>query len=494
MAWLDFFKKKNTDINKKIPRLGEVGLTGGSDWSRLVGKSYNPSDVSISTYKEMMKDSQVKAGFSLIKLALLSRNWRVTMESKAKNSDTIIDYTKYILDHINGRISGALSNILSAVVYGFSITEIVHNLIREGKFKGKYGLKKLKGLDPEEIEIVADKYGNLEKVEQTRPELDEPVIIPTENVIVYTNEKEFGNWYGTSRLRAIYKNWFIKNAILKFWNIALERFGQPIAKAKVPSEADIDKALTILDNLQAKSSIAHVDGWDIEFLEAMRRDGGNHIEAINYHNQQIMIGLLCPPELLGQQSTGSYAKVQVQYNVFTLMLKNLENDITGIVEEYLIKPLIKVNFGEQETYPEFRFEPLSIEERLGLARSFALLVKNQIVDPDEEWMRDIMGIPRRKQSSVSEEGVSKGEKDKEDKKDKEKPKGSQQVKTPQPQRGSSQSLMGEIDLDEKEKQRLQKLIQQFIDEGKANKLTKERKTEIIEKQNKVLDKFLEANR
>ena len=490
MAWLDFFKKKNTDINKKIPRLGEVGLTGGSDWSRLVGKSYNPSDVSISTYKEMMKDSQVKAGFSLIKLALLSRNWRVTMENNAKNSDTIIDYTKYILDHINGRISGALSNILSAVVYGFSITEIVHNLIREGKFKGKYGLKKLKGLDPEEIEIVADKYGNLEKVEQTRPELDEPVIIPTENVIVYTNEKEFGNWYGTSRLRAIYKNWFIKNAILKFWNIALERFGQPIAKAKVPSEADIDKALTILDNLQAKSSIAHVDGWDIEFMEAMRRDGGNHIEAINYHNQQIMIGLLCPPELLGQQSTGSYAKVQVQYNVFTLMLKNLENDITGIVEEYLIKPLIKVNFGEQETYPEFRFEPLSIEERLGLARSFALLVKNQIVDPDEEWMRDIMGIPRRKQSSVSGEGVSKGEKDK---KDKEKPKGSQQVKTPQPQRGSSQSLMGEIDLDEKEKQRLQKLIQQFIDEGKANKLTKERKTEIIEKQNKVLDKFLGAN-
>ena len=47
-------------------------------------------------------------------------------------------------------------------------------------------------------------------------------------MIVYTWDKKWGNYYGNSLLKAVYKNWFIKDNMLKFANIAFERFGSPI--------------------------------------------------------------------------------------------------------------------------------------------------------------------------------------------------------------------------------------------------------------------------
>jgi len=391
-----FFKKKD---KKKIPdkkMIQDVGRQG-TNWDLLGKGAFNPDDIGIDTYKYMVRtDSEIKAAFSLIKLSLLSRKWKVTSLESAQDT---VEYIKYNFEHVESRLSGSLSKILTAILYGFSATEIVWVLIESGRYKGKIALKKLKSLDPETIIFDVDDRGNLKKVIQKTDTfgLDKGVMLPLEKLIIYTENKEFGNFYGNSRLRSVYKNWFIKETLLKFWNIALERWGQPIVIGTVPTPEDLDKMVGILDNLQNKSAIAKTEGWDVAALETGigRSAGGDYKTAIDYHNGQILKGMLVPSLLIDSGGTGSNALGQTHFDIFTLMIQNLENDICGIVERYLIRPLVEYNFGTQDSYPEFRFEPLTKQELFNLARTFALLVKNGVVGADEQFMRDMMSIPHR---------------------------------------------------------------------------------------------------
>ncbi len=391
------FRKKD---KKKIPEkkmIEDIGKQGTS-WDMLGKGAFNPDDIGIDTYKYMIRtDAEIKAAYSLIKLSLLSRKWKV---SSLESSQDIVEYIKYNFEHVESRLSGSLAKILTAILYGFSTTEIVWVLIETGKYKGKIGLKKLKSLDPETIIFDVDDKGNLKKVIQNVDSfgLEKGVNLPLEKLIIYTENKEFGNFYGNSRLRSIYKNWFIKETLLKFWNIALERWGQPIVIGTVPTPEDLDKMVKILDNLQNKSAIAKTEGWEVAALETGigRSAGGDYKSAISYHNGQILKGMLVPSLLIdGGEGSSSGALGQTHFDIFTLMIQNLENDICGIVERYLIRPLVEYNFGTQTSYPEFRFEPLTKQELFNLARTFAILVKNGVIGADEQFMRDMMSLPHR---------------------------------------------------------------------------------------------------
>lgn len=384
-------------------KTSEVGLQL-VNWDRLGSETYNPDELGVSVYKQMMKDAEVRSAFNLIKFATLSRDWKIVQSEKAKKSEEIVKYLRWVFDHMDGRLDGGLANLLLALPYGFSVVEVVYKIIEEGPFKGKVGLKKMKGLDPEFITFKTDKYGNLKKVLQDSSELgDNSISLPLDRLIVYTNEKEFGNFYGTSRLRAVYKNWFIKDVITKFWNIALERFGMPMLIGKVPSSKDLVEMKDVLVNAQARSSLALVDGWEVNALESGigRSSGGDYKTCIDYHNSQMLKGLLVPGSLMGEGQGGSFAKAKVSFDLFQLMLKSLEVDMGGIVEQYLIKPLVNYSFGEQEEYPQFLFEPLTKAEFLELAKVFSLLVRNGVVGADEVWMRDMMRVPKRSETAVS---------------------------------------------------------------------------------------------
>jgi len=410
---MPLLKKPKVLYNMGKVMLRERGLQT-TNWDQLSALAYNPDEIGIATYKEMMKDAQVRAGFNLIKFATMSRNWKVVFSEKEKKSEEIVSFIRHVFDHMDGRLDGGIANIVTALPYGFSVTELVFKIVRDGKFKGKIGLKKMKGLDPDTITFKTDKYGNLKKVLQNTDVYSEQSIkLPIERLIIYTNEKEFGNYYGTSRLRSIYKNWFVKNAVIKFWNIALERFGMPMLIGKVPSSKDLEEMKNVLENAQAKTSLATVEGWEVQALETGigRSSGGDYSNCIEYHNNQILKGLIVPGSLLGDTPGGSFAKSKVGFDLFQLMLKSLEIDLCGIIEEYLIKPLIVLNYGEMDSYPQFVFEPLTKAEFLELAKVFALLVRNGVVGADETWMRDMMRVPKRSETSVSRDTrkVGKGE-------------------------------------------------------------------------------------
>jgi phage gp29-like protein len=141
--------------------------------------------------------------------------------------------------------------------------------------------------------------------------------------------------------------------------------------------------------------------------------------------------------MLEVAKSGSYALGQTQFDIFTLMLKNLENDITSLVEKYLIQPMVEYNYGEKDQYPEFKLEPLTKTDLLNLSKVFALLVKNGIVGSDETFMRDMMNIPHREDVLIEESSGANIPKTSVPPKPPLPQGGAQRVGTPQPQRNAS---------------------------------------------------------
>jgi len=166
--------------------------------------------------------------------------------------------------------------------------------------------------------------------------------------------------------------------------------------------------------VQTRSSLAKTEGWEIAALETGvgRSQGGDYKEALMYHNTQIVKGILVPPMLIaGQGGGGSYALANTQFGIFQTMLKSLEVDIASIIEEKIIKPLIIFNYGVKDVYPQFVWQPMTKEDLLNLSKVFALLVKNGVVGADEQWMRDMMGVPHRDVAEITRDTVKDKTKD-----------------------------------------------------------------------------------
>jgi len=408
-AKFNIFKKFSKKPISKEELSTDVGRQS-PNFDKLAQGAYNPDNIGVEVYKHMYHtDAQIKAAFSLIKLALLSRKWKVT---SLESSQDIVEFIKYNFEHMDSRLMGSIAKIVTSLLYGFSVNEIIWKVIETGKYNGKIGIKRLKSLDPNTITFKVDDKGNLEKVLQRYDDneiVENTVSLPLEKLIIHTEDKEFGNYYGNSRLKAIYKNWFIKETLIKFWNIALERWGQPLVIGTVPTTDDLKKMTSILENLQNKSAIAKTEGWEIAALETGigRSSGGDYKDSIQYHNDQIIKGMLVPSLMIESgKGSGSFGLGQTHFDIFTLMIKNLESDMSGIIESFLIKPLVEFNYGEQKSYPEFQFEPLTRQELFNLARTFALLVKNGVIGADEQFMRDMMTLPHREAAEAGPSTVA----------------------------------------------------------------------------------------
>jgi len=404
MGLFDRFKSKPIEKNIGNTTSSGVGLQT-VNWDALGKGTFNPDEVSVNLYKKISKDATVRSAYNLLKFSILSRNWKIISGKDDKKSQTIIDSLKYTFEHMDGRLDGSMSNVLTSVLYGFSVSEIVFDRFKVGKFSGKIGVKKIKGLDPETITFVTSRKGDLQKVLQSRVQDAfgaKPITLPLDRLIIHTNEKEFGNYYGSARLRSVYEHWFIKRVITRFWNIALERFGMPIVVGTVPAKSDLENMKSILSNLQSKSSIAKLDGWNVEALETGigRSSGGDYQSCIDYHNSQILKAMLIPESLMGGSAGGSFAKSKVEFDMFQIMIRSLEKDLCGIIENSLIKPLVFFNYGQQENYPQFVFEPLTKAEFLELAKVFSLLVRNGVIGSEETWIRDMLKVPKYSEATI----------------------------------------------------------------------------------------------
>ena len=363
---------------------------------------YNPNNLyraksNYDIYEEMRLDEQVKASLTLKKNIVLSKGWEIRLEEDGEQYEEeknfLEENLKYWLDTAFDQV---LLEILSALDYGFSLSEIVYEI-----WKDRLIIKDVKTRPPHGFLFYQDDFGNITKVTQRQRSLSEIELNP-DKFIHFIYQKEFQNPYGKSDLESAYRAWWSKDVIIKFWNIYLERNAVPPTIGQYPKSANASlraRFLTLLDNLQNKSSMVLPDDFKVTLLEASRSSTPDFEKAIDKYNLIISRSLLMP-DLLGmsgsQTEGGSYSLGQKHFDIFMLVIEKIQRDLERVINNSLVRPFFKLNFGIEENYPKFSLIKHSDKNQKELSDLWIKAVQTGVIEAtieEKSHFRDVVGYP-----------------------------------------------------------------------------------------------------
>jgi SPP1 gp7 family putative phage head morphogenesis protein len=182
----------------------------------------------------------------------------------------------------------------------------------------------------------------------------------------------------------------LKDFILKFWSMFVERFGAPVLISFVKAK-NMKAARDALKSILTNSSFSMEQEDKVEMLEP-KKEGAVFETMIKYCDNEITKGLLVPTLLLGSESEGAKSLGDIHFQLFEYRVRFIQRKLQNITRAF-IKKEIDLNFDDVKHYPVFTFNPFSMNNRVKMAQTFDLLIKNALVHPNEPWVRNALQLP-----------------------------------------------------------------------------------------------------
>lgn len=391
----------------------------------------NPDSASLIDYERMIDtDETAGAGVDFIILSVLNKLDKYSNESNPK----IEEFVNECFEMMRGNLIDYCADILSAIWAGYSGTEIVWK-----PSGSQVIIDYLATYHPRTVFFNIDKEtGRLFQdapITQFRWFAGSPVEIPKQKCIVYSHNARFGNWYGTSQLRRVRKNWLLKDPVLKMWVNAVDKFGTPLVAAMVPDGdvpdpenpknqdgtdntiSNIEYMAKILANLQNGTGIAMASGTADEKTDIKSLFGGGagmgeaFHNLVTYLNKMMFRGLLVPSLVFDEgQKSGSYALGQSHFDIFQMTLDSTYKKLTEALLEQLVRPLIEMNFGPQKDYGGFPEKEMSETDKQMLATIFLQMTNAGYLSPEiqdhYEYVANTLGFPDTKVTAKTRQDIA----------------------------------------------------------------------------------------
>jgi hypothetical protein len=393
-----------------------------ASWGTLAAEANetNPDLVwpqSIEVFDRMRReDSQIGSVLRAVTLPIRSARWSI---DPAGASDEVVEHIASDLGlQIKGRAPVAplrtrgrfswgehLRLALLELPHGHSYFEQVYRIDE----RGFAHLRKLAWRPPRtivKIEVAPD--GGLIAIEQ-RGTAGGDIRIPADRLVAYVNDREGANWLGQSLLRTAYKNWLLKDRMLRAQALTVERngLGVPVYEgAPVPDEAqgadrakweksEKDGGLELAKGFRAgEAAGASIPNGAKLTLMGVTGDLPDTDKPIRYHDEQIARAVLAHFLNLGTE-TGSWALGSTFANFFTDSLNAVAEHIQAITQQHVIEDLVDANWGPDEPAPRLVFEPIGSEHPITAEAIKQLIEAHAITadEPLEAFLRTVYGLP-----------------------------------------------------------------------------------------------------
>src|SRR5580765_209542 len=401
-------------------QLGGSGLGGVAAWGAYVDqKEYVPelnwptSCVSGGTFDQMRTDSQLAALYFGVTMPIRRYKWVLDPNgADAKMVETLAyDLGLDILGEEpkpKGRTRNRFSfdqhlrKAMLALIYGHMYFEQVGYIgdTMSLPADGMWHIRKLAERMPatiSQINVAPD--GGLVSIKQHGSAQQQPEI-PVDRLVAYVWENDGGNWGGRSMYRDCYKNWLIKDRLLRVDAWLHERAGGipiPIAPEDASTEdmealAEFARELRVGD--EAGGALPPGTKWTVA-----KSSGSSAIESIRYHDEAMARRFLMMIAMLAQGGTslGSYSLGEVFSDFFSLGQEAIANWYVDTFNPYVIEDYIDWNWGEDvETVPLLTYKKdndksLSVKDLVLLIDSGALQVDDEL----EDTLRAQHNLPKR---------------------------------------------------------------------------------------------------
>ena len=417
-------EKAQTPTEVEVPKakssiMREVALAdvrfGFGHAGFYVTQHYNPDDLigrkGIKVYMNMRRDEQIKAALTTKKNAIIASGIEVAIEDKEREDDKVLEeqkrFIEFNLAEMEGTVETFMLDVLSAFDFGYSLAEPCYKQIDYGEWNGKIGWKALKVRRPEQIEFETDQFGNLTEygiIQGNQP-------LPAERLAVFTYRKEFGNFYGTSDLRECYRAFFVKDTLIKFMAMCMERYGMPIPVAKTQQTLDDDvkaQLLQIMQNIQARTGIIIPSTIDLTFESPAPGAQAAYGPIFKQLDQWIAMAINVPSLIGaggGKEDVGSNARAQTEMDTFLLTIEQARRELIEFFNDRIVKRLIDLNWNvEDGIYPRVRFRELTHERKIEILEQMQRLLTGGVITKttdDEQYARDLVGLPELPEDEIA---------------------------------------------------------------------------------------------
>lgn len=359
-------------------------LSGTDDM--FVNLLYQDDGLGYEDYDKMLMDPQIKSGYELIRMFLLSRKLIVNPASDDEEAVEIAGQLQDMLDHMKYPMRKVRNDMYSALIYGYSVGEVLWEADEENNI---INMARIRPIPIETLEncFRYDDNGDVEKIIQTID--DEEIEIPAEKCLIYTYDEQFGNRSGTSILDAVYDNWYMKQKILQWYNIFLQKHEGPTLAGFVENPTYKDLFRDQLDEIrEGRANITAGMNDRIEVIESQHR-GEGFKEAINYHDVMIYRKMNIGTMILGQEDgAGAYAQSQTQFDTLSIFLDGIHEDIAAELQAKIVE-LVDMNWNVDD-YPVISFETFEEKDLLGLINALKPLIDAGAIDAQDMWFKHLL--------------------------------------------------------------------------------------------------------
>lgn len=375
---------------------------------------------SADTFAKMLReDAQVTAIFRAVSLPIRRANWQ--LDANGAPAAVVAHVAEDLRLRVRGddphkplapragRVSWDkhLEQSLYALVFGHMFFEQVY----EPGVDGREHLRKLAPRWPgtlTKINVADD--GGLESIEQQASGVGKKSHtpkIPVNRLVAYCFDDMGGLWHGRSILRPAYKNWKIKDELLRLELNTLDRNGMGVpvytgSDMTNDPEGDLERGQEIVEGFRSGETA----GASIPFGAKLEVKGtsGQLIsprEAIAYHDNMMARSVMAHVLNLDGKG-GAYALASTQNDLLVQSLQTIAEWVQDTATQHVVEDLVRVAFPEHDgLMPRLVFDPIASKKEINPGDLAGLLnAKAIFADKDlEEDLRRRYTLPPKQKLS-----------------------------------------------------------------------------------------------
>lgn len=282
--------------------------------------------------RDLMSDPHLIATVQQRKMQVAQMGWEVTNIEDEELKLEIINIIKEL------DLQKIISDVLDAILYGFSILEI------------RWELKENKKIVPVDLIAKPQEWFIFNKEQELKLRknvngtyiFEEGNTLPDYKFILVQNHPTYTNPYGEKILSRCYWPITLKRATIENWQLIMERFGIPYLVGRYPVGATETDKQDLLDQVEKMSEDLITileEGQTVEIIENPKYEIGQLYEKLaEYHNKAISKAVLTVTLTTEVQRIGSYKAAEIHKEMLGYLgitdKKLVEKALNTMIEYY----------------------------------------------------------------------------------------------------------------------------------------------------------------
>lgn len=374
-------------------------------------------------YREMSDNDPVIGGILLAFNEVMGRlDWHIEKPEDASPEElAAYEFINEAFGDTEHAWDITLSQILSMLIYGYSVMEVVYKirggssdspLYRSKYSDGRIGWRKFAIRSQDSfLRWQFGEHGEIEAFVQ-QDITTGMHYIPMSKALLFRTSEFKNNPEGISMLRKAYTSWFYKKRIQEIEAIGIERdlAGLPVVYAPQEwfssnADAGIKSALLSVQSMVTQIKRNETEGVVLPFitddsgqkmltLELLSSGGSRSFDTdkiIERYNKMIATSMLADFVLLGQGQVGSFALGSQKLESWQMIVESIAKSICGVFNTQGIEKLLKLNGMSCKNPPKLVFGSVARSDLSSLGTYIDALSTAGILspsDPDlESWAR-----------------------------------------------------------------------------------------------------------